>query len=177
MKRSIPYKPLQNSHLMRPLESPNTDFSQSRDGRSPRHETGDVESTNREITPPDVDFNPQNEMTSILTRKSGRKPQPSKQLNSGSKEIIETNINENEYFDGMRVAHKKNFLRSIGMPLDISKRQQLCMLASLNIYFETVLYSTHDELFNANSANLKEYKNGKLIKTFNNMIIRSRAGF
>ena len=156
MKRSIPYKRLQNSHLMRPLESPGTDFSESSDGRSPRHVAGSI---NRENTPLDVDFNPQIEMTPILTRKSGRKPQPSKQLIGGSKEIIETNeINENEYFDGIGVT----FLQSIGMPLDMTKRQRLCMLASLNIYFDTVLYLTHDELFNANSANLKEYKNGGL---------------
>jgi hypothetical protein len=55
----------------------------------------------------------------------------------------------------MGVAHKINFLQSIGHDKAITT-----LYARINIYFETVLYSTHDELFNANSANLKEYKNG-----------------
>jgi len=98
----------------------------------------------------------ENELT---PRRRGRKAQTSNELPTGSKTALE-NAEASEYFQSIETDHTLDFCQAISMPFDLEQRHRLCMLAAINIYFNTIVYTTHDELFAANSDTLKQFKKG-----------------
>jgi hypothetical protein len=63
-------------------------------------------------------------------------------------------------FPGEEIDHTVEYLLSHGIPLDNNIRDDFCKIGAINIYFEQIVYTSHEQLFNENHDQLARYQKG-----------------